>query len=132
MTIISYWKNLTSIKKTIIVIYIISFLVATCTHIFDIISNGFMPYDKFPTYLNIYWTCLTFLDPISIILLLINLHAGLVLYFIVILSDVIINASTTIIFKEYKELFNIFFMCQLSFLIFFLISFKMIWSVKNR
>ncbi len=132
MSIKSYWVKSSVIEKIIILIYIASFIGATYNHIMDIVRGGFLPYNKFPIYLNIYWTSLTLLDPLSIVLLLINIRVGLISYFLVIFSDVVINASVNLIFTQGKDFFNIFFICQFTFLVFVIITFKKMWDIPKK
>ncbi|EAQ28778.1 hypothetical protein NAP1_14303 [Erythrobacter sp. NAP1] len=50
-------------------IWTIGFLVGTTTHTLDLINFGWLPYDFRPLPWNIYWTSLTFLDPLAALLI---------------------------------------------------------------
>lgn len=78
--------------KIILAVYMIAFAAATWNHVADFIVGGLLPYDKYwnvPCWMNVYWTSLTILDPLAILVLLFYLRPGLDMYFIIIISDVI-------------------------------------------
>lgn len=80
--------------KIFVVLFSICLLGATYNHINDLIKGGFLPYTKWmgaPIGLNIYWTSLTFLNPLAVVLLFLSLRVGIYLLNIIIISDVIIN-----------------------------------------
>lgn len=127
MNIKDAWLKCNKKSKIVLTIYIMSFLIATSTHIYDIIKNGFLPYIKGPLWANIYWTSLTFLDPLSTILLIVNVRIGLISYALIIISDVIINLYFTVKFQGLYGLVNIYMICQSLFLIFLIWTIKLIW-----
>ena len=117
--------------NVIICIYLLAFLIATSTHSYDLYIGGFLPYVKSPLWANIYWTSLTFLDPLSIIILLVNIRIGLVFYILIIVSDVIINIYFTISSHGFLGLINLFMICQILFLIILLVTVKQVWQVMQ-
>jgi len=129
--ITEYWKISTTIEKIIISIYILSFSGATYNHIVAFIDHGIFPGKNVPLWVNIYWTSLTFADPLSILLLLLDKNKGLFLYGLVIISDVIVNTYVSIILFPDKNIFSFFWICQVSFMIFYIITFRKI-SIIGR
>lgn len=84
--------------KILFIIYLLSFLGATYNHAMDLFTYGLFPYQRLntsvPLWLNIYWTVLTLIDPLAMALLLYCIDIGLVLYGVVIISDVYINLNS--------------------------------------
>ena len=115
MNIKEIWKRNNIYLNIIICIYVFAFLIATSTHSYDLFKYGFLPYVKSPLWANIYWTSLTFLDPLSIIILFVNIRIGLIFYTLIIVSDVIINMYFTIVNQGFIGLLNIFMICQILF-----------------
>lgn len=122
-------KDVFSVKKSytlkiLLIIYLLSFLGATYNHVMDLIKFGLFPYQRLnsnvPIWLNIYWTLLTLVDPLAIVLLLYFIDVGLVLYGVVIVSDVLINYWFMISTKGLSSLMNFGQISQLLFLIFYL------------
>jgi hypothetical protein len=74
-------------------IYVFAFAVATLCHLFDIARGGWLPYTKYAFGLNVFWTSLTFLDPLAIVLLLKRRRAGLGLALAIITADVAVNLT---------------------------------------
>jgi len=124
----------------VILIYILGFLGATYNHVMDLVHGGLFPYQKMtpnvPSWLNIYWTLLTILDPLSILLLVCTIDIGLLMYLIVITSDVIINYWYVIGQSGILGIFNYGQLCQFCFMIFVLFTYipikREIVLLKNR
>ncbi|RZU66451.1 hypothetical protein EV379_2808 [Microterricola gilva] len=72
-------------------VWIVGFMVGTCTHIADLVVGGTGAYEGFPLGVRLLWTALTVLDPTVVVLLLLRLCAGIVLGVTVILADVAVN-----------------------------------------
>ncbi len=132
MNVRTFWQISSPLQKTIFIIYIFSFLIAASTHIRDLAAGGFLPYISKPLWANIYWTALTFADPLAAAVLLISLRKGMVLYALIILSDVIINLYFTISLRGIQGIFNLFMMSQISFLLFLMISWKVMYKLKEE
>jgi len=82
-------------KRFILAILIICFTVGTITHVLDIYSLGFFGYAKLAhvgSGLNIFWSLLVVFDPIVILLLFTRRMAGIIVGFVVLLSDVAVNS----------------------------------------
>ena len=77
----------------VVLAYVIAFAVATVCHLFDIARGGWLPYTKYALALNVFWTSLTFLDPLAIVLLLKRRRAGLCLALAIITVDVAVNLA---------------------------------------
>jgi hypothetical protein len=134
-------KEVFSVKKSyalkiMLIIYLLSFLGATYNHAIDLIKYGFFPYQRLnsnvPVWLNIYWTLLTFIDPLAIVLLLYSINIGLVLYGVVIVSDVLINYWFMISTKGLFSWMNFGQISQLLFLIFYLATVRLIYKETQR
>lgn len=110
--------------KILLIIYLLSFLGATYNHAVDLFTYGLFPYQRLnsnvPPWLNIYWTVLTFVDPLAMALLLYCIDVGLVMYGVVIISDVCINFWFMITTKGLFSWVNFGQISQLLFLIFYL------------
>lgn len=107
--------------KIILAVYMIAFAAATWNHVADIIVGGLFPYNKFwdaPCWMNVYWTSLTILDPLAIMVLLFYLRPGLLMYFIIMFSDVAINVYANYTFWNIPILENFFLLNQVFFLLF--------------
>ena len=75
-------------------VFILAFAGATYNHVLDIVRGGLFPYTKWcdaPEIINFYWTGLTLLDPLAVILLQFNVRAGYILALGIMLTDVPIN-----------------------------------------
>lgn len=110
--------------KLFLIVYVASFLGATYNHAMDLFLHGLFPYQRLNSavspFLNAYWTLLTFLDPLAILLLCFSIDLGLVAYGLVILSDVLINYTFMISTKGLFSVINFGQVSQLLFLIFYL------------
>ena len=107
--------------KIILAVYMIAFAAATWNHAADIMTAGLFPYDKFwdvPCWMNVYWTSLTILDPLAIMVLLFYLRPGLLIYFIIMFSDVAINVYANYTFWNIPLLEHFFLLNQVFFLLF--------------
>jgi hypothetical protein len=78
--------------------------------------------ENVPSWLNYYWSSLGILDPLAIVILLLNIKAGIILYLLIIYSDVLINFWFVITNYGFGEIVNIFQLCQLGFLLFLTVT----------
>jgi hypothetical protein len=78
--------------RFILLLYALCFLGGGFTHARDLWADGFLPYPFAPLWPNIYWTSLTFFDPLAAVLVLWRPRAGLVLAVLIMVSDVAINS----------------------------------------
>jgi hypothetical protein len=80
----------------IFAIYIFGLSNGTTNHIVDIIHDGLLGYQYVPFPVNIYWTSLTILDPLAILLLLFFPFVGVVLSVLIMAMDIPVNLSVTL------------------------------------
>jgi hypothetical protein len=98
----SFWEDAVALSDSrarghvVVLAYVIAFAVATICHLFDIARGGWLPYTKYALGLNVFWTSLTFLDPLAIALLLYRRRAGLCLALLIITVDVAVNLTVGI------------------------------------
>jgi uncharacterized membrane protein YqaE (UPF0057 family) len=85
-----------NLVKTIFAIYIFGFSYGTTNHIIDIQRDGLLGYNYVPLPINIYWTLLTILDPLAIILLLFFPFLGMALSVFIMITDLAVNISVTV------------------------------------
>lgn len=81
-----------TIKRTITGVLVAGFLVGTTTHLLHLVTVGWIVFDAAPTWMNVYWTTLTALDPLAAVLLILRRPVGLALGAAIIVSDVAINS----------------------------------------
>ena len=130
--LIKTFIGLPKLSITYIIVYAISLSGALYNHTHDLIFAGFLPYYDYPFWVNCYWTSLTFIEPFSILFLFIKPRIGIILCIFIIVTDVFINGSITILFNGFKGLLNFFFVCQFRFFLFVLATSSYILkSIKN-
>jgi len=81
-----------AIERTVIAVLVAGFAIGTTTHTLHLINVGWIVFDDAPTWMNVYWTALTALDPLAAVLLIYRRPIGLALGAAIILSDVAINS----------------------------------------
>jgi len=84
--------------RLIFAVYIFGFAYGTRNHIVNILADGWLGYDFVPLPINLYWTILTFFDPLAIFLLLSFPFAGVILSVLIMASDIAINPGVTVYF----------------------------------
>jgi hypothetical protein len=84
--------------RAMFAVYIFGFAYGTRNHVVDILADGWLGYDYVPLPINLYWTLLTFFDPLAILLLLSFPFAGILLSVLVMASDIAINIGVTVYF----------------------------------
>jgi hypothetical protein len=77
--------------RPVLALLALCLLSACFGHVIQVWQDGWLPYRFAPLPLNVYWTALTFLDPIAAVLLLWRPLAGLILGLLIISSDIAIN-----------------------------------------
>lgn len=63
----------------------------TSTHVLDLLLGGLAAYEGFPTGVRLFWTALTVLDPVAVVLLVLRRRAGIVVAIAVMIADVTVN-----------------------------------------
>jgi len=93
--------------RFIFAVYIFGFAYGTRNHIVDILADGWLGYDFVPFPINLYWTLLTFFDPLAIFLLLSFPLAGIILSGLIMASDIAINTGVTVYFYYQTGIFSL-------------------------
>jgi hypothetical protein len=78
-------------QRTVLSVYVGAFAIATACHVLDIARGGWLPYRAHALGLNVFWTALTALDPLAILLLIYRRRAGVCLALLIISVDVAVN-----------------------------------------
>lgn len=81
-----------AVERLAIGVLVAGFAIGTTTHTVQLVTRGWVVFTAAPVWMNVYWTALTFLDPLAAVLLLRSRRAGLVLALAIMLSDVAINS----------------------------------------
>lgn len=111
-------------------IYALCLIGAGLNHLITIITHGiFWDYYNAPILSRLFFTSLTVLDPIAAILLFLKSRVGLILTFLIILTDVIHNSG--LLLYEGRTLLNDMFISQFIFLLFVMSTIRIPWN-KNR
>ncbi len=118
MQVPTEWRYFSRPAKALIALYVLAYLVATSTHSLDLITRGMYRVASVPNWINWFWFCLTFLDPLAVLVLLARVPAGIVLMLGIIYADVAINAFVTLRLAGPEHLLDFFFLCQSGFLLF--------------
>ncbi len=122
-----------NIVRIIFAIYILGFTYGTRNHIVDICNDGLLGYTYVPLPINIYWTSLTVLDPLAIILLLFSPHSGMVLSMFIMATDIAINMSVGLYYYFQTGIFTLDRLhLQICFGIFIFVTVPIAWRrIKN-
>jgi len=81
-----------AVERTIVGVLVAGFAIGTTTHVMHLVTAGWIVFDAAPTWMNVYWTALTALDPLAAVLLLSARRWGLALGAAIIVTDVVINS----------------------------------------
>jgi hypothetical protein len=125
MTLRTFWQPTSKVHRLVVCIYVIAFLVATCNHLRDLVDGGILPYSRVwgvPLWMNIYWTGLTLLDPMSVMALLLNVRLGMMCYYLIMVSDVSINWYAEIKYWKQPILDSYGLLLQTVFLVFLVVT----------
>ncbi len=125
MKLKAVWKSARTADRIIILIYILAFTGASYNHIADLARHGLFPYTSLfgvPPALNIYWTSLTLLDPLAILLLFLRPRAGCLFYLLIMLTDVPINIYANMVYWEQPLFESPGLIMQIAFLLFLLLT----------
>jgi hypothetical protein len=80
-------------QDSVLALYVLAFAVGTTSHFVDILRAGFLPHNRYHWSVNLFWTSLTFLDPLAIVLLLRRARAGILLAGLIMSLDVAVNLA---------------------------------------
>lgn len=95
-----------NLVRLIFGIYAFGFLYGTKNHLIDIYRDGFFGYTYVPWPINLYWTMLTFGDPLTVLLLIYRPLKGITLAILIMASDLFINLSVTFYFYQQTGIFT--------------------------
>ena len=100
--------------KILLAIYVLGFAIGTTTHALDLLNHGLILNKDVPTWKNLYWVSLTFLDFLTIILILRSIVPALIVSNLIIVSDILINTNALTFerfghFDDYKIVLQIIF-----------------------
>jgi hypothetical protein len=79
--------------RIIVSLWVCAFVVGTVSHVLDIVQGGWLPYSRYALGLNLFWTALTFVDPLAALLLVYRRRAGVYVALSIISIDVAVNAA---------------------------------------
>jgi len=109
-------------------IYALCLLGATLTHLRTLVRHGlFWNYGGAPLFTCIYWTSLTILDPLAAVLLFLKPRVGLLVTFVIIISDVAHNTWSLAQRSQSAVWLNWMYLSQVAFLVFVLITIQRAW-----
>jgi hypothetical protein len=77
----------------VVSLWVCAFVVATVSHVLDIVQGGWLPYRRYALGLNLFWTALTFADPLAALLLIYRRRAGVYVALSIISIDVAVNSA---------------------------------------
>ena len=119
--------------RLIFAVYIFGFAYGTRNHIVDILADGWLGYDFVPLPINLYWTLLTFFDPLAIFLLLTFPLAGIILSGLIMASDIAINTGVTVYFYYQTGIISLDRLpLQIAFGIFVFLTSPVAWKTVKR
>lgn len=78
--------------RWLFILYATCFVGAGLNHAHDLWLGGWLPYMPAPLPMNVYWSLLTVLDPLTAALLFWRPRAGMVLAVLIMISDVAVNS----------------------------------------
>jgi hypothetical protein len=110
---------------------VLAFLIGTGTHLMSLVRGVWLPHHPF---LNAFWGSLTFLDPLTAVLLLRAPRAGLLLALLIMITDVGINSAASYLYLEAPGKYAIDYFVQLQsiFLGFLVGSMPFVWDGVGR
>ena len=122
-----------NIVRLIFALYIFGLAYGTRNHIIDICNDGFLGYTYVPLPINIYWTSLTVLDPLAIILLLFSSFSGMLLSVFIMATDIAVNVSVALYFYFKTGTFTLDrLLLQVAFGIFVFVTVPIAWERIKR
>jgi hypothetical protein len=81
------------VRRAVWSIWIAAFALGTSTHLWWVLHAGFMLNPEAPLWANLYWTSLTVLDPLAILLIVLGrARAAIVLALSIMISNLIMNS----------------------------------------
>jgi len=80
-------------QRIIVSLWVCALVVGTVCHVLDIVQGGWLPYRRYALGLNLFWTALTFADPLAVLLLIYRRRAGVYVALFIISIDVAVNSA---------------------------------------
>lgn len=121
---------MTSLARTIVIVFSLCLIGGGTTHVIDIISGGIFPYHGVPYAINVFWTSLAILDFAAVVLLWARSNLGLLLTTAIMLVDVAVNSYASyglgIAFQSFAPL-----QAQTLFLGFVVGAFPIVWTRRS-
>ena len=124
------WKRGSLFDRLTLIAYSVAFLGATYNHLSDLARLGWLGYSAawgVPFEMNLYWTSLTAIDPISIMLLVLSVKAGIIAYLTVMVSDVAVNWIAYAYYWDQPLSQSYGVLMQTGFLLFLVITAPILW-----
>jgi hypothetical protein len=114
------------------IVYALCLAGATINHVRSVLTRGWFP-EQLPATTALYWTSLTFLDPLAAVLLFVRPRMGVALTIMIIVSDVAHNLwfiATHPLGGSFVEdvTSSFFMMSQIAFLAFVAFTAPMVWK----
>lgn len=116
------------------VTFILAFGVAAGNHVIDIARGGLFPYARWygaPESLNVFWTSLTLLDPLAVLVLLYHVRAGYLVGLGIMFADVPVNVHASIHYWKLPLYQNTSLIMQTAFLMFLLVTVRRVWRLSS-
>jgi hypothetical protein len=80
-------------QRIVVSLWVCALVVGTVCHVLDIVQGGWLPYRRYALGLNLFWTALTFADPLAALLLIYRRRAGVYVALSIISIDVAVNSA---------------------------------------
>jgi len=91
------WRALPRRARIVLGVYVGAFLVATVSHVIDMVVQGADVYASAPPALRVFFLALVLIDPLVVVLVVRLRRAGVVLVVAVIVADVAANLAMTVV-----------------------------------
>jgi hypothetical protein len=122
--------------RVIRTVYALCLIGATINHVRGVLSRGWFPHGL-PLPTAIFWSGLTFLDPLAALLLFVRPRVGVVLTVAIIVSDVAHNlwfiAANPLSASFYQDVArNAFMLSQIAFLLFVAATARLAWQAPEH
>ncbi len=119
----------TSVDTLVLAIYSACFIGAAFNHTRDIWANGFLVHSGRPIWTHIFWTLLTFVDPlVPLLILLRRVKPAILLATAIMLADVAVNTHYAYNHRDTVYSGNIDLVAQTAFFGFVLCTAPLLWT----
>jgi hypothetical protein len=123
------WRNVMTTSLILRVVYALCLLAGAWTHLRILVAHGLLwDYGGVPAFTRVFWTSLTFLDPLAVILLFLKPRTGLAVTAVIIAVDVTHNAwFYTHVGLPLRGYLNWMFVSQVAFLTLVVLTIRIAW-----